>query len=50
MELRALLKALGPEAAPDAAQGGTEIDVVVAETASSGGAPAEAAVAVAGEQ
>jgi DNA polymerase-1 len=46
MELRALLKALAPEAAPDAAQGGTEIDVVVVETASSGGPPAEAAVAV----
>jgi len=44
MELRALLKALGNEAAPDAAQGSTEIDVVVTETASSGGPRVEAAV------
>ncbi|HMH87678.1 MAG TPA: DNA polymerase I [Steroidobacteraceae bacterium] len=46
MELRALLKALGPEAAPDAAQSSTELDVVVAETASSGGPRVEAAIAV----
>jgi DNA polymerase-1 len=44
MELRALLKALGNEAAPDAAQVSTEIDVVVTETASSGGPRVEAAV------
>ena len=46
MELRALLKALGPEAAPDAARGSTEIDVLVAETASSGGPRVEAAITV----
>jgi DNA polymerase I len=44
MELRALLKALGNEAAPDAAQVSTEIDVVVTETASSSGPRVEAAV------
>jgi len=44
MELRALLKALGNEAAADAAQGSTEIDVIVTETASSGGPRVEAAV------
>jgi DNA polymerase-1 len=44
MELRALLKALGNEAAAEAAQGSTEIDVVVTETASSGGPRVEAAV------
>src|ERR1700722_8722165 len=37
MELRALLKALGEEAAPDAAEGSAQIDVIVAETATSAG-------------
>src|SRR5882757_4749960 len=44
MELRALLKALGKEGALDAAQGSTEIDVIVAKTATSGGPQVEAAV------
>ena len=46
MELRALLKSLGPEAAADAAEGSTEIDVVVAETATSSGPQIAAAVVV----
>jgi DNA polymerase I len=44
MELRALLKALGPE--PAAAQGSSEIDVVIAEASDSSGVPIAAAVAV----
>jgi len=44
MELRALLKALGPE--PTAAQGSAEIDVVIAEASDSSGVPIAAAVAV----
>jgi len=48
MELRALLKALGPEpaAAAAAAQGRSEIDVVIAEASDSSGVPIAAAVAV----
>jgi DNA polymerase I len=46
MELRALLKALGQEAAPDAAEGSAEIDVIVAETATLDGPRVEAAVVV----
>ncbi len=45
MELRALLKALGPQEASAAAQGGTEIDLVIAETVTPSG-PQVAAVAV----
>jgi DNA polymerase I len=46
MELRALLKALGPQEAPAAAAGSTEIDIVIAETATPNGPQAAAAVAV----
>jgi DNA polymerase-1 len=46
MELRALLKSLGPEAPPAAAEGSTEIDVIVAQTETMGGPLIEAAVAV----
>jgi DNA polymerase-1 len=46
MELRALLKSLGAEAAPAAAEGSTEIDFIVAETATMNGPRVEAAVAV----
>jgi len=46
MELRALLKALGNEAAPDAAQGSAEVDVIVAETATSTGPRVEAVVVI----
>jgi DNA polymerase-1 len=46
MELRALLKALGPQEAPAAATGGTEIDIVIAETATASGPQVAAAVAV----
>jgi DNA polymerase I len=46
MELRALLKSLGPETAPAAPEGGTEIDILIAETATPGGAQIDAAVAV----
>jgi DNA polymerase I len=45
MDLRALLKALGQEA-PAAAAGGTEIDIVIAETATPNGPQVAAAVAV----
>jgi DNA polymerase I len=47
MELRALLKALGPEAAP-AAEAATEIDVIITETetATSSGPRVDAAVAI----
>jgi DNA polymerase I len=47
MELRALLKALGQPEAPAAAAGGTEIDIVIAETmATPNGPQVAAAVAV----
>jgi DNA polymerase-1 len=47
MELRALLKALGPEAEPAAAErGATEVEVVLAEISASGGTQMAAAVAV----
>jgi DNA polymerase-1 len=46
MELRSLLKSLGAEAAPDAAEDSTEIDVIVAETATSSGPQIAAAVVV----
>jgi DNA polymerase-1 len=46
MELRALLKSLGPEPTPAAAESATEVDVVVAEVGDSGGAQIAAAVAV----
>ena len=46
MDLRALLKSLGPEAAPAAPEGGAEIDVVITETATPGGTRIDAAVAV----
>jgi DNA polymerase I len=46
LELRALLKALGPETASPSAEGGVEIDVLIAETAAPGGPRVEAAVAV----
>jgi DNA polymerase-1 len=45
MELRALLKSLGPETQA-AAEAGGEIDIVVAETATAGGTTLAAAVAV----
>src|SRR5258708_33697558 len=45
MELRALLKALGQEAAPIAAPGSTEIDLVI-QTPGPGGPQHSAAVAV----
>jgi DNA polymerase I len=46
MELRALLKALGPQEAPAAATGSTEIDIVIAETVTPNGPQVAAAVAV----
>jgi DNA polymerase-1 len=46
MELRALLKSLGPEAEPAARAGAAEIDVVIAQASDSGGNPLAAAVAV----
>jgi DNA polymerase-1 len=46
MDLRALLKSLGPEAAPAAPEGGAEIDVIIAETATPSGSRIDAAVAV----
>jgi DNA polymerase I len=45
MELRALLKSLGPEAQP-AAEAGGEIEIVVAEATTASGAPLATAVAV----
>jgi DNA polymerase I len=46
MELRALLKALGPQEAPAAAAASTEIDIVIAETVTPNGPQVAAAVAV----
>ncbi|HSZ10284.1 MAG TPA: DNA polymerase I [Steroidobacteraceae bacterium] len=46
MELRALLKALGAQEAPAAAAGSTEIDIVIAETATPSGPQLAATVAV----
>jgi DNA polymerase I len=46
LELRALLKSLGPEAEPAVAEGAAEIDVMIAEVADSGGARIAAAFAV----
>jgi DNA polymerase I len=46
MDLRALLKALGPQEAPAAAAGSTEIDIVIAETVTPNGPQVAAAVAV----
>jgi DNA polymerase I len=46
LELRALLKSLGPETAPPPAQGSAEIDLVIAATEVSGGAQVAAAIAV----
>ena len=46
MELRALLKSLGPEGEPAAAAGATEIDVMIAEAGGGGGGQIAAAVAV----
>jgi DNA polymerase-1 len=46
MDLRALLKSLGPEVEPAVPEGSTEIDLVVAETVTVSGAEVAAAVAV----
>jgi DNA polymerase-1 len=46
MELRALLKSLGPEAEPTAPAGTGELDVVIAEASDASGIPIAAAVAV----
>jgi DNA polymerase I len=46
MELRALLKSLGPEAEPTAAVGTAEVDVVIAEASDASGVPMAATVAV----
>jgi DNA polymerase I len=46
MELRALLKSLGPVPTPAATAGAAEVDVVIAEARDSSGAPIAAAVAV----
>jgi DNA polymerase-1 len=46
MELRALLKSLGPAPTPAALAGASEIDVVIAEASDGSGAPIAAAVAV----
>jgi DNA polymerase I len=46
MELRALLKSLGPDAEPAVPEGAAEIDVVLAEVIDSGGARIAAAFAV----
>jgi DNA polymerase-1 len=46
MDLRALLKSLGPEVEPAVPEGGTEIDLVVAETVTESGSEVAAAVAV----
>ena len=46
MDMRALLKSLGPEVEPVVPQGGTEIDLVVAETVTVSGPEVAAAVAV----
>src|SRR6202167_1083473 len=46
MELRALLKSLGPEPAPVAPEGAAEIDVVIAEASNGSGGPIAAAIAV----
>jgi DNA polymerase-1 len=46
LELRALLKSLGPQEAPQPAAGGEEVEVIVAETLSASGSQFEAAVAV----
>ncbi|MDB6099788.1 MAG: polymerase [Gammaproteobacteria bacterium] len=46
LELRALLKSLGPEAPAAPAEGSTEIDIVVAESNGAGGMEISAAVAV----
>ena len=46
MDLRALLKSLGPEVEPAVPEGSTEIDLVVAETVTVSGSEVAAAVAV----
>jgi DNA polymerase-1 len=46
LELRAMLKALGPQEAPAAAVGSTEIDIVIAETVTPSGPQVAAAVAL----
>jgi DNA polymerase-1 len=46
MDLRALLKSLGPEVEPAVPEGSTEIDLVVAETVTASGPEVAAAVAV----
>jgi DNA polymerase-1 len=46
MELRALLKSLGPQDAPDPAAGGTEVAVIVAQSFAPGDTQVEVAVAV----
>jgi DNA polymerase-1 len=46
LELRSLLRALGPEAAPAADGGSVQVEVVVAESAAPGGTVVTAAVAV----
>ena len=46
MDLRALLKSLGPEVEPAVPEGSTEIDLVVAETVTASGPEMAAAVAV----
>ena len=46
MDLRALLKSLGPEVEPAVAEGTTEIDLVIAQTVTASGPEVAAAVAV----
>jgi DNA polymerase I len=46
LELRALLKSLGPETTPTPAQGGAEIDVMIAAAETSGNSRVAAAIAV----
>jgi DNA polymerase I len=46
MELRALLKSLGPEAEPAATAGAAEVDVVIAQASDASGFPIAAAVAL----
>ena len=48
MELRALLKSLGPEAEPTASAGTGEVGLVIAEVSDASGIPLAAAVAVVG--
>jgi len=46
LELRALLKSLGAETPPPAAEGGTEVEIIVAERSGEQGAQVEAVIAV----